>query len=85
MVCLCDKLVLKRNYILVRNRVKEELYGITADQNKIDLTAFNACRFEVLIVVTVKFTVIWDVIPCSLLPLYQTTWCHIQETLNFSF
>jgi hypothetical protein len=48
-------------------------------------------RFEVLIAVTMKVTVVWDVTPCSLVNSYHTTLHHtledsdLNEFLVFSF
>lgn len=40
----------------------------------------NIClRFEVILAVTMKGSVFWDVTPCSLVEMYQTIQCHVPE------
>jgi hypothetical protein len=41
-------------------------------------------RFQVLAVVRVKMTVFWDVVPCSLIEVYQTNGATSQKTVIFN-
>jgi hypothetical protein len=45
----------------------------------------NFClKFEVILAVTMKSFIIWDVSPCTLVEVYQIIQCHIPEDVIIS-
>jgi hypothetical protein len=86
----CEKLVSNYKYLRGTCSLDHQVSNFTLTQTTQLIPEDSDCncnfclRFMVILALTMKSFIIWDVTPCSLVEVYQTIQCHVPEDVIIS-